>query len=253
MNFAIIAAGEGSRLAAEGITVPKSMVLLDGTPLIGRLISMFEGHDASSVSVIVNEENLPTIEYLQNSRWNVPLNLVIKSTPGSMHSLYALKPFLQGADFCLTTVDTVFRKDEFTAYIRAFQHNNTMEGIMAVTDFVDDEKPLYVATNEKWDIINFCDSKEDLINFKNLSNPPMPLYVSGGMYCLRPKALEILETVMQQGIVRMRDFQRALIQYGMKLQAFPFSKIVDIDHVTDIEKAEELINAAQASQPTKSA
>lgn len=36
MKFAIIAAGEGSRLAAEGITLPKPLVEVGGEPLIDR-------------------------------------------------------------------------------------------------------------------------------------------------------------------------------------------------------------------------
>jgi hypothetical protein len=46
---------------------------------------------------------------------------------------------------------------------------------------------------------------------------------------------------MQSGMNRMRDFQRQLVRQGLRLKAFPFSKIVDIDHAADIVVAEELI------------
>ena len=39
----------------------------------------------------------------------------------------------------------------------------------------------------------------------------------------------------------MRNFQRQLLADGFKLKAFPFEQIVDIDHASDIEKAEKLI------------
>ncbi len=230
MNFAIIAAGEGSRLAAEGIITPKTLVTLNGVPLIERLIDIFIRNGASSVSVIVNSENHQTIVYLQNKTFRVPFHLVVKSTPGSMHSLYELKPFLQHGDFCLTTVDTVFREAEFIAYLETFRNAINVDGLMAVTDFIDDEKPLYVLTNNELDITDFCDQK-----------PSGGKYVSGGIYCLRSVALDVLEQTMQGGMTRMRDFQRQLIRQGLKLKAFPFSKIVDIDHATDIAKAEKLI------------
>ena len=54
MTFAIIAAGEGSRLANEGVVTPKPLVRLNGEPMIDRLIRIFTANDASSVSIIVN-------------------------------------------------------------------------------------------------------------------------------------------------------------------------------------------------------
>ncbi len=231
MNFAIIAAGEGSRLAAEGVTVPKPLVPIGDVPLIERLINIFIRNEATTVNVIVNSENRQTIRHLHNMWLKVPLQMVVKSTPGSMYSLYELKTFLRGNDFCLTTVDTVFRESEFSKYLEAFRNNPNIDGLMAVTDFIDDEKPLYVATNEKLFITDFCDTR-----------PPEGKYISGGIYCLRAQAFDVLETTMKSGMTRMRDFQRQLIRHGMKLQAYPFSKIVDIDHVADIAQAEKLIN-----------
>ena len=39
----------------------------------------------------------------------------------------------------------------------------------------------------------------------------------------------------------MRNFQRALVRDGLRLQAFPFSKVLDIDHASDIAKAERFL------------
>ena len=44
MNYAIIAAGEGSRLVQEGVAVPKPLVDLDGRPMIRRLIDIFASY-----------------------------------------------------------------------------------------------------------------------------------------------------------------------------------------------------------------
>ena len=40
----------------------------------------------------------------------------------------------------------------------------------------------------------------------------------------------------------MRNFQRTLIEDGWQLRAVPFSKILDVDHASDIEKAERFLN-----------
>ena len=40
----------------------------------------------------------------------------------------------------------------------------------------------------------------------------------------------------------MRNFQRQLIVDGLRLKAYPFSKILDVDHASDIIKAEAFLN-----------
>jgi hypothetical protein len=50
---------------------------------------------------------------------------------------------------------------------------------------------------------------------------------------------------MAEGQSRMRNFQRGLIQDGLHLRAYPFSKILDIDHAEDIQKAEAFLAARE--------
>ena len=52
MKFAIIAAGEGSRLAAEGMEVPKPLVQVGGECLIDRLIRIFMQQQAEEIVCI---------------------------------------------------------------------------------------------------------------------------------------------------------------------------------------------------------
>ena len=86
MHYAIIAAGEGSRLVQEGIQLPKPLVDLDGRPMIKRLIDIMLDCDAESLSVIVNEQMTDVRDYLESLTLPVPFNLVVKTTPSSMHS-----------------------------------------------------------------------------------------------------------------------------------------------------------------------
>ena len=229
MKFAIIAAGEGSRLANEGIAKPKPLVELNGVPLIERLIRIFARNGANSISIIVNEKQPETVEFLKSIDAGCKINIVVKSTPSSMHSMHALREFLQGEKFCLTTVDTLFHEDEFARSINEFEKYDG-DGIMAVTDYIDDEKPLYIETDNNMQITAFCDSPT-----------PETKFISGGIYGLSPKALDVLDRCMEEGVHRMRNFQRRLVENGMKLKAFPLGKIIDIDHAEDIQKAEQFI------------
>jgi len=231
MNYAVIAAGQGSRLVAEGVGVSKPLLRLNGERMIERLFRIFLNNDAESISVIINEEMLDVRRYLQSVELAVPLNIIIKSTPDSLHSFYELSPFLQGGKFCLTTVDTIFRETEFSDYIRAFRDDKQSDALMGVTDYIDDEKPLYVQTDERLRITNFLDLPEPNIR-----------YVSGGIYGMNKPVLDLFHQAMNEGLSRMRNFQRLMVQAGLNVSAFPFSKIVDVDHETDIRTAEEFLS-----------
>ena len=229
MKFAIIAAGEGSRLAQEGVKSPKPLIALQGIPIIERLVMLFAAQGASSINIIINEQQPATLAKLQQLQQSYPINIVVKDTPSSMHSLHALSHLLRGGKFCLTTVDTIFKEHEFTDYIKAFE-TSAYDGMMAVTDYIDDEKPLYVETDGMLEITAFADKPT-----------AESKYISGGIYGLDDKALDILDQCMDAGIERMRNFQRSLVAGGLKLKAYPFIKIIDIDHAEDIAKAEEFI------------
>lgn len=231
MNYAIIAAGEGSRLAKEGIAKPKPLVDLNGEPMIGRLINLFLRCNAESISIIVNEEMTEVRSYLESLTLPVPFNLVVKSTPSSLHSFYELSRVMPAGKFCLTTVDTIFRENDFRAYIKAAEAATDCDGMMAVTDYIDDEKPLYVDTDAEMNITAFRDARYDGAR-----------YISGGIYALGGRAVSVLEECMEKGISRMRNFQRALVDAGLRLKAYPMGKILDVDHAEDIRKAEEFIN-----------
>lgn len=234
MKFAVIAAGEGSRLQQEGVVLPKPLVTINGEAMIDRLFRIFRNNGAEEIVVIVNTLNPLTeqhIRQLQADGKADDVRLVVKSTPSSMHSFYEISEHLKGAPFCLTTVDTIFRENEFATYIQRFK-DFTGDGCMAVTDYIDDEKPLYVGTDDALRITGFHDTNEG------------DRYISGGIYALHPCALETLHRCIASGQSRMRNFQRALVNDGLQLTAYPFSKILDVDHASDIAKAEEFLKGS---------
>ena len=234
MKYAVIAAGEGSRLTKEGNTIPKPLIEVNGERLVDRLLRIFEAQAASEVAVICNEQMTEVKEHLLavQQTYGLPLRLVVKSTPSSMHSMWELGKWLDDGPFVLTTVDTVFREEEFSAFVQTFtKHLETGEadGLMGVTDYIDDEKPLFVSTDDELWITAFLDRCDH------------PRYVSGGIYALAPRSLNTLHDCVARGEQRMRNFQRALLRDGFKLKAWPFSKVLDVDHVSDIQKAEAFL------------
>ena len=183
MKYAVIAAGDGSRLLKEGISTPKPLIEVNGERLVDRLLRIFESQGASEVAVICNSRMPEVSAHLATLKQaaSVPMRIVVKSTPSG------------------------------------------------VTDYIDDEKPLYIETDEAGWITAFLDQSD------------RPQYVSGGIYALTPRSLTTLNKCVERGEMRMRNFQRALLHDGFRLKAWPFSKILDIDHASDIGKAEAFV------------
>ena len=237
MKFGILAGGDGSRLVQEGVTVPKPLVIINGEPLIKRLIRIFQENGAESVSVFVNE-NMPEISHylLENGdSFTCDVNYISGHTPSSFHSFAALVDIMKPEDkFVVTTVDTVFNEKAFSGYIDYFREmGDENDGVMAITDYVDDEKPLYILSSEK---------ENDLINGFSDKLPENFCGISAGIYGLRQSALPVIKEGFEAGISRMRKFQSLLVTNGLRLMKYNMGEVVDIDHLKDIEAAEKLIS-----------
>ena len=79
MDYAIIAAGNGSRLRQEGLTKSKPLVMVNGETLIERLIRIFTNNGASLITVIINEQCNEVRQLLENKPTTVPLKIISKN------------------------------------------------------------------------------------------------------------------------------------------------------------------------------
>ena len=102
------------------------------------------------------------------------------------------------------------------------------DGLMGVTSLIDDEKPLYVDADSDMMIKGFYDSQNGC------------RYVSAGIYALKAEAIDILKGCLESGQTRMRYFQRQLLEAGLQLKAFDLGQVVDVDHVSDVARAQEI-------------
>lgn len=239
MEFAIIAAGAGSRLKDAGIKLPKPLLPLGKTSMIERLIRLFANQGALRVHVIINNHAEPLKLFLETADLPIPVNVYVQDTLSSLHSLQALvnaNPSWESC--CVTTTDTVFSALDFAAYLQGFESAKDIDAYMGVTTFVDDESPLYVSTDDVLRIKQFTDRQA-----------PTSTYISGGIYGLRKAALAAVGESVDSGNVRMRNYQRYLLESGLQVQAHVFGKIVDVDHVKDREIAEAfLVEIGEISQ-----
>lgn len=238
MHYAIIAAGEGSRLRQEGVVEPKPLVQIQGLPMVDRLMGLMSRCNAESISIICNETMPEVCQHLREVSMSVDIHLITGQTPSSMHSLARLSEVIPEGKVIITTVDTIFREADFAAYVERFEHSD--DALFAVTPFVDDEKPLWVSVD--FDDVSvfpavtaFCDRQPS----------EGRLLVSGGIYGLDTrKAWPVLHRCIREGQSRMRNYQRALLAAGVAIRACVFPHIMDIDHASDIQLAEQWLRTS---------
>ncbi len=233
-KFAIIAAGEGSRIRTEGASKPKPLIEVGGIPMIRRIIDAIIDSGGESVTVIINDYFHELKEYLESFDSSIELNIVIKNTQSSLHSIFEMRNYLSDAPFFLSTTDTIFDKSEFINFVGYCRSNPNYDAILAVTDFIDDEKPLSVKLNNSWDILEFNDE----LNGNK--------YVTGGLYYFKPHLFELMGKIINSGTFRLRNFLKSMLNENLNIQAFPFKKMIDVDHLADIKLAENFINELAA-------
>lgn len=236
MVFAILAGGEGSRLAAEGVAVAKPLAEVGGEALVDRLACMCAEAGASRILLAYRRGTAGMAAHVKEMERqgagdaHVAVESVEVDTPSPMHTLLALADKLSGCPMCVVTVDTVIGDEAFARYaaaLSAMMSCGGAVGLMGVTGYVDDEKPLYVAVDDDMRITAFCDDNAD----------GRCRYVSAGVYGLSAGAMDVLRRCVDSGRRRMRDFQRALLDEGFRLEAFDMGMVFDIDHASDIDKA----------------
>ena len=73
---------------------------------------------------------------------------------------------------------------------------------------------------------------------------PQSPYVTSGMYFLNAKARKIALTELAQGTHKMRNFLKNLQVSGVPIKTFVVQKTIDVDHPSDLEKAEQFLRGS---------
>ncbi len=142
MHGLILAGGEGSRLAAGGIRVPKPLVEVAGRPQIVGLLETFAALGCRSLTCAVRADFPAVMRLLDGRRFGPPLSVVECRTPSSLHTLVeGLRVVPAGPVFC-SMVDTVMRPADWRAVFRATERylEEGTEMVLAVTPYVDDRR-----------------------------------------------------------------------------------------------------------------
>jgi len=231
MKAAIIAAGQGERLQRAGYTQPKPLVPVGGTPLIDHVLANVAAAGLREVACIVNEESHGIEEHCRAAWPGLEFRFVRRTTPSSMESLFTLRPLLGASRFLLLTVDAIFAPAVLRDFLTAAAALPDAQGVLAVTAFVEDEKPLWVRADVRGRITGLGDAARG------------SGLVTAGFYVFDPVIFAEIEAARAAGFSALRHFLAHLVARGYRLHAAAVPKTVDVDRPEDIATAEAFVAA----------
>jgi NDP-sugar pyrophosphorylase family protein len=226
MKMGIIAAGKGDRLALGGVPTPKPLIRVGGRPLITRIIEAGAKLKVDSIACIVNDLNPAVASFLRSTPLPVPLEIVAKTTPSSMESLFCLAPLLSDEPFILFTVDVIFGQQTVEDFLQNARTLKDAKGALALTGFVDDEKPLWAKVDSASRIIALGDAARG------------SQFVSAGFYYFAPDIFAEIASARRKKLSALRQFLGHLLDEGYLMYGIPVPKTIDVDYPEDIAKAE---------------
>lgn len=232
MHGLILAGGEGTRLAADGIGGPKATVAVAGRPQLVRLVETLGALGCETITCMLRDAMTVDIPSLDGATAvgggaRPTVRVVPCHTPSSLHTLVdGLAAVPRGNVFC-TMVDTVMRSRDWRAVFdgatRALADG--ADAVLAVTPYVDDERPLWVHR----DASGVAQSVGE--------TPSIPPCVTGGVYAFGPRARTEAARARRQGASRMRGFLAQMVADGYRVATVEVPRIVDVDRRHDLDIA----------------
>lgn len=230
MKAAIIAAGQGERLRRAGLCTSKPLLRVAGKALIEHTLDSIRAAGLREVACIINGESGEVAPYCRERAAGLHLEFVQRTTPSSMESLFTLAPLLE-EPFLLLTVDTIVApaavRDFVAAAVARLEHG--ADGVLAVTEFVDDEKPLRAACDRSGRIVALGDAAAQ------------SALVTAGLYVFDPRIFAEIDAARAARFAALRQFLAHLIDRGLRLETELVPKSVDVDRPEDVAVAEEFI------------
>lgn len=226
----IIAAGEGSRLAAAYPGTIKPLTPVEGRPLIHWVASSLRTAGFDRITVLFNSNGAPARDYLRREFGGIRWSFLSKDTSSSWESFRLVARSLSAApgSFLISTVDALapaadvsrFAEQAFASLERPVLG---IEAALGLTSFVQDEKPLW-AELEKNGLIAALGPQTRRREFATC-----------GLYALGSPLADAMPAA--PAFPNLRSFLTSLAAGGRKILGIPLSGIIDVDRPEDLAAA----------------
>jgi NDP-sugar pyrophosphorylase family protein len=159
----------------------------------------------------------------------------VKTTRSSLDSFREVLEVAPPGRLLVSTVDAFCPVGEFVRFVRLAAEKPSSATVLAVTRFVDDEKPLWVTASRDGRVRSVGGSSGDA--------------VTAGIYVFPER---VRKMGIPDSLGRLRDFLAALAKEGEAIESVEIPKVVDIDRPSDLEEAEALAREDAYFQATPS-
>lgn len=227
----IIAAGDGSRLLAAGRGALKPLVQVSGKPLVHWVASGLRSAGADSITVLLNSRGTPVREYLERAFPELAWTFLQRDTASSWESFRLVSRELARSSerFLLSTVDALIPPAEAARFAAEAA---AAEAALALTSYVEDEKPLWADLDRSGRVVALGDDAR------------RREFVTCGLYAL---SRDVARAMPEAGAFgRLRDFWAGLVRGGRDVRGVPLSDTVDVDRPEDLAAAERLTSCFDA-------
>ena len=227
----IIAAGLGERLRGSHPGLPKPLVPVGGKPLVLWVARALFEAGVERLTVLLNTRGREAREELRRAFPGRRIDFLEADTPSSFASFRLVAKTLAAREerFLISTVDALVPPAEvrrFAAEAFGPGPGPRAQAAVALTRFVDDEKPLWAELGDDGRVRAFGDAVARRET------------VTCGLYALTREAAASLP----EAAPRLRDFWTGLAASGAPVRGVVLTDTVDVDRPEDIPAAERLIS-----------
>lgn len=222
----IIAAGEGSRLAAAHPGTVKPLVPVAGAPLSDWIVRSLRAAGVDSVTLLHNSRGRAVREHLARTFPSIAWTFLEADTASSWESFRLVSKALaeRAEAFLMTTVDALIPPAELSRFAREAGEDVAV----AVTPFVDDEKPLWADVDDGL-VCAFGDQAR------------ARRFCTSGLYQVTRTAAAGMPQAAAYS--RLRDFWSGLLARDVPVRAVTLAKTVDVDRPEDVREAERYLRS----------
>lgn len=232
MKALILAAGLGSRLAPITDNVPKSMVPVNGKPILVKQIENLINNDIKDITIVTGYKS-EVIEELVSK--NYPFIEIKKSedyiNTNNMYSAYLAKEKLQNEDFLMMNADVYF--DE--SIITELKKDNYINAIVTDIGNYNEESMKVIENNNKLVAISKQITEKEALGtsidvYKFSKDAGKAFFEKCSEYIDDKKELKLWSEVALNDILNDVDFKACPLK----------GRWFEIDNHEDLKKASEL-------------
>ncbi|MDX6770443.1 MAG: NTP transferase domain-containing protein [Elusimicrobiota bacterium] len=227
MRAGIIAAGEGSRLAAAVPGLPKPLIPVAGRPLAHWVVDGLAAAGAGSVTVLTNSRGGEVAPSLARAFPALAFDPLTADTASSFESfrLVCLRLAETEEAFLVSTTDALIAPSETARFWRECRDSSAEAGL-ALTAFVADEKPLWADLGKDGRVTALGAAARE------------KSAVTCGLYFMTRAAAKRLPAADSHR--RLRDFLASQAAAG-RVYGVLLAKTLDVDRPEDLAAAETFL------------